>query len=91
MPDYFELPEEDLYHWGDVYYLNRLCLLVCWLGISLLPAAIGSEVGVEEDPLAGEVVPQGGEVAVWGPGQGWPGWTSFNPGTGTKLELPTDQ
>ena len=91
MPDYFELPEEDLYHWGDVYYLNRLCLLVCWLGISLLPAAIGSEVGVEEDPLAGEVVPQSGEVAVWGPGQGWPGWTSFHPGTGTKLEVPTDQ
>ena len=64
---------------------------MCWLAISLLPAAIGSEVGIEEDPLAGEVVPQGGEVAVRGPGQGWPGGTSFHPGAWTKLEIPTDQ
>ena len=68
-----------------------LRLLVCWLDVRLLPAAIGSEVGIEEDPLAGEVVPQGGEVAIRGPGQGWPGWTSFHPGAGTELEVPTDQ
>ena len=70
---------------------NCLRLHVCWLAICLLPAAISSEVGIEEDPLAGEVVPQGGEVAVRGPGQGWPGRTPFNPGTGTELEVPTDQ
>ena len=70
---------------------NCLCLLVCWLAISLLPAAIGPEVWIEEDPLAGEVVPQGGEVAVRGPGQGWPGWTTFYPGTGTKLKVPSEQ
>ena len=64
---------------------------MCWLAVCLLPAAISSEVGIEEDPLAGEVVPQGGEVAVRGPGQGWPGRTPFNPGTGTELEVPTDQ
>ena len=70
---------------------NFLCLLVCWLAISLLPAAIGSEVGIEEDPPVGDVVPQGGEVAVRGPGQGWPGWTSFHTGAGAKLEIPTVQ
>ena len=64
---------------------------MCWLAVCLLPTAISSEVGIEEDPLAGEVVPQGGEVAVRGPGQGWPGRTPFNPGTGTELEVPTDQ
>ena len=64
---------------------------MCWLAVCLLPTAISSEVGIEEDPLAGEVVPQGGEVAVRGPGQGWPGWTSFNPEAGTKLEVPIDQ
>ena len=89
MPGYFELLEEDLDRWGDVYHLQLFA--PAWLGICLQPAPIGPEVGIEEDPLAGEVVPQGGEAAVRGPGQGWPGWTPFHPGTGTKLEVPTDQ
>ena len=96
MPDHFELPEEDLDHWEDVYYSQSFvpaCVLVGCLSdrLCLLPAAIGPEVRIEEDPLVGDVVPHGGEVAVRGPGQGWPGWTSFHTGAGAKLEIPTDQ
>ena len=57
----------------------------------LLPAAISLEIGIEEDPLASVVVPQGGEVAIRGPGQCWPAWTPLNPGGRTQLKAPVDQ
>ena len=60
------------------------------LSLWTTPAAVGLEIGIEEDPLASEVVPQGGEVPIRSPTQGWPGWTPLHPGGRAQLEVPVD-
>ena len=54
------------------------------------PAPVSLEIRVEEDPLTSEAVPQGGEVAIGGPGKGRPGWTPLHLGGSAQPEAPVD-